>query len=212
MSEPFSLEGRFVHLLPMGLEHVDGLVDAATNDRSTFTYTPVPWDRASMGAYVERAMARREAGDQYPFVTWSVESQSLVGSTRFYDIACWDWTALHPGSATLQRQGPDGASIGYTWLQPSAQRSPVNTEAKLLMLDHAFDVWGVRRIRIQTDARNQRSRAAIARLGAMYDGVLRADMPGADGTVRDSAVFSIVADEWPANRRRLADRMKRTVG
>jgi N-acetyltransferase len=220
MPELFTLEGRHVHLMPLGPEHIDGLLEAAGGDRSTFGFTPVPWDRASMTAYVERAMAKRDSGDHYPFATWSVDAGRIVGSTRFYDLDVWDWSttqypparspadpdgAGHPGA--IAGYGLDVASIGYTWLHPSAQRTPINSEAKLMMLDHAFDGWGARAVRIQTDARNARSRAAIARLGFALDGILRADKPGADGTVRDSAVFSLLADEWPAQRARLLDRL-----
>ena len=109
-----------------------------------------------------------------------------------------------PATGTLDR-----ASIGHTWLDPAAQRSPVNTEAKLLLLAHAFDTWGVRAVRLQTDARNARSRAAIERIGCTLDGVLRADRPAADGSVRDSAVFSMLADEWPAARAALVARLAR---
>ncbi len=208
MSEPFALEGRHVHLLPMGPEHVDGLLAAATGDRTTFGYTPVPWDRSGMATYVDRALARRAAGEHYPFVTWSVESQRIVGSTRFYDLATWDWSNLFPGSEALQRNGrPDVAAIGYTWLDPSAQRSPVNTEAKLLMMTHAFEQWEVRVVRLQTDARNVRSRRAIERLGCALDGVIRAERPAADGGVRDTAVYSMLDREWPPHRRRLVERL-----
>ena len=209
MTELFTLEGRFVHLLPMGPEHLDGLTAAATGDRSTFGYTPIPWDRSGMSAYVDRALAKRDTGDQYPFVTWSVESRRIVGSTRFYDLTPWEWTDLFPGSESLQRRDrPDVASIGYTWLDPSAQRSPVNTEAKLLMMTHAFEQWEVRAVRIQTDARNLRSRRAIERLGCALDGVIRADRPAADGGVRDTAVFSMLDREWPVHRQRLVDRLR----
>jgi RimJ/RimL family protein N-acetyltransferase len=220
MPEHFTLEGRHVHLRPLGPEHIDGLLEAAGGDRSTFAFTPVPWDRASMTAYVERAMAKRESGDHYPFATWSVAAGRIVGSTRFYDLDVWDWSTTQyppagsdPGQVGAGDSAPragdrlDVASIGYTWLHPSAQRTPVNSEAKLMMLDHAFDRWGTLAVRIQTDARNARSRAAIARLGFALDGILRADKPGADGTVRDSAVFSLLADEWPAHRARLVDRL-----
>lgn len=209
MSEPFGLEGRTVHLLPLSLDHVDGLLEAATGDRSSFGYTFVPSDRAAMTDYVERAVARQAAGEQVPFATWSVALGRVVGSTRFYDVSRWDWTATVPGSAPPDRERTaDSACIGYTWLDPDAQRTPVNTEAKLLMMDHAFDVWGVRVIRLWTDARNARSRSAIARLGCCLDGVLRADRPASDGSVRDSAVFSMLTEEWPTARRHLVEGLR----
>ncbi|HLH27694.1 MAG TPA: GNAT family N-acetyltransferase, partial [Acidimicrobiales bacterium] len=137
---PFSLAGRFVRLLPLEAEHVEPLLAAATDDRSTFGLASVPWDRSSMEAYVGRALERRAAGDQYPFATWSVEQSRIVGSTRFYDMVVWDWGAVAPGLEHRGRGGGvDATNIGYTWLHPSAQRTAVNTEAKLLMLAHAFE-------------------------------------------------------------------------
>jgi RimJ/RimL family protein N-acetyltransferase len=207
MSDLFSLQGRFVDLMPMGSEHIDPLLEAADDDRSTFGFTPVPWDRTTMADYVATALAKRESGDHYPFVTIRRDDQRVVGSTRFYDLDHWDWSSLFPGSETPGRPGPDVASIGYTWLHRSAQRTPINTEAKLLMMSHAFEQWEVRAVRFWTDARNARSRAAIERLGCRLDGVLRADRPAADGTVRDSATYSLLAEEWPANRQRLTERL-----
>ncbi len=205
-----TLVGRHVRLEPLSTVHVDGLVRAATGDRSSFAFTPVPDDRPTMRAYVDRALGRAADGDQVPFATVSLDLGRVVGSTRFYDLAPWDWTGIAPGATPVPSTGVlDRASIGHTWLDPAVQRSPVNTEAKLLMLDHAFGTWGVRAVRLQTDARNARSRAAIARIGCTLDGVLRADRPAADGTVRDSAVFSMLADEWPAARARLAARLAR---
>ncbi len=131
----------------------------------------------------------------------AVPSGRVVGSTRFDDLAIWTWPAGNPAQRTVV---PDAVEIGGTWLAQSARRTVVNTEAKLLMLSHAFDVWNVYRVRLRTDVRNQVSWKAIERIGARFEGVLRADRPGADGTVRDSALFSIVADEWPAARERLA--------
>ncbi len=210
MFELVTLEGAHVRLEPLSLRHVDGLLAAATGDRSTFGYTLVPDDRASMTAYVEDALAHAARGSQVPFATVSIALDCVVGSTRFYELDPWDWTALAPGAQPVARVGPiDRASIGHTWIGPDAQRTPVNTEAKLLMLGHAFDVWGVRAVRIQTDARNERSRAAIARLGCSLDGVLRADRPATDGTVRHSAMFSMLATEWPVARRRLVERLER---
>jgi RimJ/RimL family protein N-acetyltransferase len=203
------LVGAHVRLEPLSPAHVDGLVAAATGDRSSFAYTVVPDDRASMAAFVERALRHAEDGDQVPFATVALALGRVVGTTRFYELEPWDWAGISPGAEAVPASGVlDRASIGHTWLDPAAQRSPVNTEAKLLMLDHAFGTWGVRAVRLQTDDRNARSRAAIERLGCTLDGVLRADRPAADGTVRDSAVFSMLAADWPAARARLTARLE----
>ncbi len=186
----------------------EGLLAAATEDRGSFGFTHVPADRAEVNAYVERALAHRDAGDQVPFVTWSQVEQRVVGSTRFYELTPWDWSFLGAeGEREQRRDRPDVACIGHTWLAPSAQRTGINTEAKVLMMDFAFEHWEVRAVRLLTDARNASSRAAIARLGCAFDGIIRADRPGADGTVRDSAVFSMLPSEWPAHRERLLARL-----
>jgi len=209
MFAPFTLEGAHVRLEPLSLDHVDGLLAAATGDRSSFGYTVVPDDRASVTGYVVQALASAASGGQVPFATVSLALGRVVGSTRFYELEPWDWTGVAPGAERVPAVGPvDRAGIGHTWIDLAAQRSPVNTEAKLLMLGHAFDVWGARAVRLQTDARNTRSRAAIARLGCSLDGILRVDRPASDGSVRDSAIFSILADEWPDARRRLVERLR----
>jgi RimJ/RimL family protein N-acetyltransferase len=124
---------------------------------------------------------------------------------RFMNIETWTW----PGERA--RQVPavpfEAAEIGSTWLAASAQRTAVNTEAKLLMLTHAFDVWRLRRVNLKTDARNARSRTAIERLGARLDGVLRAHMPAFGGGVRDTALYTILASEWPSVRAALVAKM-----
>jgi RimJ/RimL family protein N-acetyltransferase len=210
MPTAIALAGDHVRLEPLSTDHVDGLVAAASGDRSSFTFTAVPDDRAAMADYVARALRHAADGDQVPFATVSLALGRVVGSTRYYELEPWDWAGISPGAVAVPAVGTvDRASIGHTWLHPAAQRSPVNTEAKLLMLDHAFGVWGVRAVRLQTDARNERSRVAIARLGCSLDGVLRADRPAADGTVRDSAVFSLLAEEWPPARARLVERLAR---
>ena len=125
----------------------------------------------------------------------------VVGSTRFLNLRSWG----RPGA----NGDPDVAEVGATWLAASAQRSPVNTEAKLLQLTHAFDVWGVERLELKTDARNDRSRAAIERLGARFEGVLRAYQPAADHPgARDTAMYSILAAEWPDVRTNLVTRLR----
>jgi len=123
-----------------------------------------------------------------------------VGSTSYLGAERWRWPA---GSPRQRTDRPDVVEIGATWLAASAQRTRCNTEAKLLMLAHAFDVWQVHRVSLKTDARNMTSRRAIERLGARLEGVRRADMPGSDGSVRDSAYYSIVRAEWPEVRQRL---------
>lgn len=205
---PFSLAGRYVRLVPLEIGHLDALLEAATDDRSTFTLSTVPWDRPSMEDYVHAALDRRRRGEHYPFVTWSRELARVVGSTRFYDMTAWDWAGVFAGSERFGRPGAvDVTNIGYTWLHPSAQGTAVNTEAKVLMMAHAFECWQVRAVRLKTDARNARSRSAIVKLGCRLDGILRSERPGTDGTVRDSAFFSMLATEWPAHRRRLLQRL-----
>ncbi len=124
----------------------------------------------------------------------------VIGSTRFWNLEFWPWPDGHPLGG---RDGPDACEIGHTWLSPSAIRTGANTEAKYLMLRHAFEAWQVHRVCLHTDARNERSRAAMERMGARFEGVLRAHRMAADLTVRDSARYSVVAGEWPAVKARL---------
>jgi len=191
--------------------HVDALTAAAAEDEAhdTFRWTFVPGDRAAMEAYVATAIQGREDDLFTPFVTLRQDDDRVVGSTRFLTER-WDWTASDP--SRQRRDAPDVVEIGWTWLRPSVQRTAVNTEAKLLMLTHAFETWQVHRVCLRTDRRNERSRNAIERLGATLDGVIRADRPGSDGTVRDTAHYSITADEWPAIRQVLAAGAARAAG
>jgi RimJ/RimL family protein N-acetyltransferase len=144
-----------------------------------------------------------------PFATVDRESGRVVGSTRFGNIEFWPWPPGHP----LQRgeEVPDVVEIGWTWLAADVQRTAINTEAKLLMLAHAFDRWRVHRVSLMTDARNERSRAAILRLGARFDGVVRAQRPAADGGIRDTACFSILDREWPDVRANLERRLSNSA-
>jgi len=194
------LDGQYVRLEPLAAEHVPALVTAAAESRATYGFSWVPDGEGPMVAYVEEALAARAAGDELPFATVRRADGRVVGTTRFSDTAPWSWPA---GSPFQRHDRPDVAEIGHTWLAASAQRTGVNTEAKALMLRHAFEVWEVHVVRLRSDCRNARSRAAIERLGARFEGVRRADRPGADGTVRDSAFYSISRAEWPAVRERL---------
>jgi RimJ/RimL family protein N-acetyltransferase len=195
------LVGRHVTMEPLRLEHLPGLLAAATREsRDSFRWTWVPADEAGMRAYVETALADAAAGSAVPFAT--VAGGRVVGSTRFGNLERWFWRKGERPADTI-----DAAEIGWTWLTPSAQRTPVNTEAKLLMLGHAFEVWRVERVTLKTDARNERSRAAIERLGAKLDGLLRAHMPATDDRPRTSAVYSILLGEWPAVKAGLQARL-----
>ena len=194
------LSGTHIRLEPLDLRHVDGLVAAAAVDRSLYQWSPVPQGRAAAIRYVETALAGRDAGNAVPFATVRLVDGLIIGSTRFFDLEFWAWP---PGHARRGRVLPDACEIGYTWLTRAAIRTAANTEAKLLMLTHAFETWEVLRVCLHTDARNQRSRAAIERIGGKFEGILRAHRMAADFIARDSARFSIVAAEWPEVKPRL---------
>jgi len=130
---------------------------------------------------------------------------AVIGSTRFWDLERWNWPRDHPRHG---RYAYDTCEIGYTWLTRSAIRSGANTEAKLLMLTYAFETWELLRVCLHTDFRNDRSRAALARIGARFEGVLRAHRMAADYTPRDSVRFSILASEWPQVKGRLNGLLK----
>src|SRR5688572_3224286 len=201
---PVVLRGAHVRLEPLTLAHVRALCRAATGPRDTYAFTTVPVTEAAMRAYVETALAEQAARRALPFATVN-GSGTVIGSTRFGNIEFWTW----PPGPPHQRgaEVPDVVEIGWTWLTASAQRTAVNTEAKLLMLTHAFETWRVHRVSLMTDARNTRSRAAIERLGARADGVLRAQRPATDGGIRDTAAYSILEEEWPAVKARLRARL-----
>ena len=205
MVRPVTLEGRFVRLEPLTPAHAGPLLRAATGSRETYGLTLVPGSAAEAATYVETALAEQRATRSLPFATVDRASGRVVGSTRFLNIEYWAW----PEGSAHQRgvERPDVAEIGATWLAASAQRTAINTEAKLLMLTHAFEGWRVHRVSLMTDARNRRSRDAILRLGARFDGVLRAARPASDGAIRDTAAFSILEAEWPAVRAGLEARL-----
>jgi RimJ/RimL family protein N-acetyltransferase len=208
MAERVVLAGDVVTLRPMVIDDVDALVAAASEDRATYGFTAVPDGDAAMREYVEEVLADEQVGWALPFVTTRTADGRVVGSTRFLDLD--DWASRRVGGPPSGAHGtPRTAEIGATWLAASAQRTAVNTEAKLLMLRHAFETWDAERITFKTDARNARSRAAIERLGAHFEGIRRAHVPASDGGMRDSAYYSIVRVEWPAVRRGLEGRLRR---
>jgi RimJ/RimL family protein N-acetyltransferase len=199
-SEVFVLSGRQVRLEPLEHAHADGLVAAAASDPALYRWSPVPQGKADATTYVDTALAWRDAGSAVPFAIVRASDGVVIGSTRFWNIERWAWPAGH---ARHGQPFPDACEIGYTWLTRPAIRTAANTEAKLLMLTYAFETWQVLRVCFHTDARNQRSRAALERIGGKFEGTLRAHRIAADFIARDSMRFSIVAAEWVGVKERL---------
>jgi RimJ/RimL family protein N-acetyltransferase len=205
-ADSLTLQGEHVRLEALDHRHVDGLA-AAADDVALYRWSPVPQGKAEAAGYVDTALAWRAAGTAVPFAIVRMADGVVIGSTRFWNLERWAWPAGHP----LHGRGvPDACEIGYTWLSRSAIRSAANTEAKLLMLTHAFEVWRVLRVCFHTDARNERSRAALERIGGQLEGILRAHRMAADFIPRDSVRYSIIASEWPAVKARLHQLANRT--
>jgi RimJ/RimL family protein N-acetyltransferase len=206
------LLGRSVRLEPLAERHVEALAAAAAQDRSSYAFTPVPHGIEATARYVQDALTAQAAGRALPFATVRMRDGLVVGSTRFCELDYWEGPVIWPPAprgpvGDPLTAVPDAAEIGATWLSAEAQGSGINTEAKLLMLRHAFEKWGVRRISMRADARNARSRAAIERLGAVLEGVHRAHTRGLDGLVRGTAFYSILDEEWPAAQAALERRV-----
>jgi len=199
------LTGSYICLEPLSPSHADGLVAASAGDPILYQWSAAPIGRDAVRRYIETALEWREAGTAVPYATIRLADGVVIGSTRFFDIERWAWPAGHPRHG---RELPDVCEIGYTWLAHAAIRTAANTEAKLLMLTHAFEVWQMLRVCLHTDARNQRSQAAIERIGGRFEGVLRAHKIGADFTARDSYRYSILAAEWPEAKLRLSERLR----
>jgi N-acetyltransferase len=187
--------GRHVTIEPLDPSHVTGLAEAARGDRSTYTYTRVPQGVEETRAYVEELLEERRRGETIPCTLMSTGGD-IVGITRYMNLRWF-----------FHRDAPDVLEVGGTWLAPSAQRTAINTEAKLLVIGHAFDSLGVERVELKTDARNTRSRDAMARIGLAYEGTLASSHPslviGEEGQMRDSAFFGVTRATWPAVRDRL---------
>ena len=195
-----SLIGNHVRLEPLAMHHGPALAAAAFGNAELYQWSPVPQTVPEAEQYIKTALAWRDAGTAVSFTTIRLADNLVVGSTRFFNLEFWAWPEGH---ALHARKTPDACEIGYTWLSPSAIRTPINTEAKYLMLQHAFEEWKVLRVCLHTDMRNTRSRAAIERIGGKFEGTLRAHRMAADFIPRDSARFSIIASEWPEVRAKL---------
>lgn len=200
MDDRPTLQGRYIRLEPLELRHVEALVAASAGDRELYRWSPVPQTTADATSYVETAIGWRDAGISVPFATVRADDSLVIGSTRFFNMEYWAWPAGHPRHG---RGVADACEIGYTWLSRAAIRTAANTEAKLLMLQHAFETWEMLRVCLHTDVRNARSRAAIERVGGKFEGILRAHRMAADFLARDSARYSIIAEEWPLVKQRL---------
>jgi N-acetyltransferase len=191
--EPVILEGRYARLEPLAIGH-ESLLNEAAEDGELWKlwYTSVPTPEAAAADMAMR-LGAREAGTMMPFVVRRVTDNAVVGATTFCNI--------------------EGAhrrlEIGYTWYAKSAQRTAINTEVKILMLTHAFEALQCRAVEFRTHWMNHDSRAAIERLGAKLDGVLRAHRIGRLGEARDTCVYSIIASEWPSVRAHLQHKLDR---
>jgi RimJ/RimL family protein N-acetyltransferase len=186
--EPVTLEGTHVRLEPLSLErHADGLLEIGL-DPGLWRWTIVKIETAGdLRRYLEKALQDQAEGRAVPFATVERASGRVVGSTRFMAIA-----------APHRR-----VEIGSTWIAKPWQRTAINTEAKYLMMRHAFETWGCLRVELKTDTRNERSRRAILRLGCVEEGTYRKHLTTERGEVRDTIYFSVVDDEWPAVKARL---------
>ncbi|MBB2485368.1 GNAT family N-acetyltransferase [Mitsuaria sp. WAJ17] len=184
---PVTLTGRLVQLEPLSLDHVDGLCEQGL-EPALWRWIPSSVSTpAEMRDYVEAALTEQARGQALPFVIRELGSGRIVGNTRFGNISAADRRL----------------EIGWTWVAASHQRTGVNTEAKTLLLTHAFETLGAHRVELKTDALNEKSRAAIARIGAVQEGIFRRHMVCASGRVRDTVYFSIIDSEWPAVKARL---------
>lgn len=191
--QPVTLERAPVRLVPLGLEHVDGLARAASDGALwTLRVTSVP-EPGGTRAYVEQALAQRALGQRLAFAVIDSVGGDVLGSTSYHDIV----------------PDIDRLEIGYTWYAHRAQRTAVNTTAKWLLLHHAFDTLGAQLVGWRTDNFNLASQRAIERLGARRDGVLRHHARRRDGTVRDTVMYSLAAGEWPEVKAHLEDRLTR---
>ena len=193
MIAPVTLRGRIVRLEPLSLAHVPALAKVGL-DPELWRWIPTQvTSEAEMRAYVELALDELRRGVSLPFAIVEQTTGRVIGSTRYGNIA-----------AEHKR-----LEIGWTWYARDAQRSGANTETKYLLLTHAFEVLGMNRVELKTDALNEKSRNAILRIGAVQEGIFRRHLVCASGRVRDTVYFSIIDSEWPAVRERLQTLLQR---
>lgn len=206
-TERVVLEGKHIRLQELELKDARALAQASAGDPQLYQWSPVPQGEAEARAYIETALSWRDAGTALPFAILHKATGTVIGTTRFFNLERWPWPAGH---ALHSRETPDACEIGYTWLAHSAIRTHANTESKLLMLTYAFETWKVFRVCLHTDVRNQRSRAAIERIGGKMEGILRAHRMAADFIPRDSVRYSIIASEWLEVKAKLVQRLEKS--
>jgi RimJ/RimL family protein N-acetyltransferase len=190
---PVTLEGRIVRMEPLSLDHVPRLAEVALNPAIWRWTIARPRSEADLRDWAETAIRNREAGTEYPFATIEASTGRPIGSSRYMNIV-------------LEHRRLE---IGWTWLAPAWQRSGANREAKLLMLTHAFDVLGCRRVEFKTDSNNEPSRTALLGIGATFEGIFRKHMVMPGDGVRHSAWYSVIDDEWPLVKAGLEESLRR---
>lgn len=193
--EPITLEGDFVRLEPMKMKHTDELYEVGMVDSIWFWTTNVIKNAEDMQNYVATALDEAERKISLPFVTIDKKENKIVGATRF-------------GNIDLKNRK---AEIGWTWINPLWQRTYINTEAKLLMLTHAFETWNCVRVELKTDVLNEKSRNAILRIGGKQEGILRRHLITETGRFRDTVYFSIIDDEWQDVKKNLRAKLQNNL-
>lgn len=188
---PITLEGKFIRLEPLRPHHADGLLEAGQDEAIWRWMSKRLMDKESVLAWIEDAMSAEAQGREYAFAVVRRADGRILGSTRYMEI----------------RAAHRGAEVGWTWYAKDVWGTVVNPEAKLLLLQHAFEDWGAIRMELKTDSKNERSRAAILKLGAEFEGILRAHRIRPDGTLRDTAMYSILRTEWPEVKAKLLARV-----
>jgi N-acetyltransferase len=191
--EPVTLEGRIVRLEPLELAHVPALAEVGLDPAVWQWTTARPRSEADLREWAETAIRNRDAGTELPFVTLEASTGRPIGSSRYLNIV-------------LEHRRLE---IGWTWVAPPWQRTGANREAKLLMLTHAFETLGCRRVEFKTDSLNEPSRRALLGIGSTFEGIFRNHMVMPDGRMRHSAYYSVIDDEWPAVKARLEGLLER---
>jgi len=178
---PVTLSGKHIRLEPLHPDHAGALLEVAQAPEIWTWMSALPVTPEAMDAWIAEARAAQEQGLEYPFTVIQTADDRVVGSTRYMDV----------------QAASKGVEIGWTWYAPDTWGTVVNPEAKYLLLRHAFEDWGAIRVQLKTDLKNVRSQAAIKKLGAKQEGILRSHRFRRDGTIRDSVLFSIIRDDWP---------------